>query len=109
MIRTILFSGLAALTLAGCEDPRKSILFDGHRFSGRLKVDGESKRDFVATVSPVSQSLEGAREAARHEGTTHCVRNYGSSDINWTLSPDAEATALSIVEDELTVQGRCAE
>ena len=78
-------------------------------FKGRLKADKEDKRSFVATAAPVSQGLDGAREAARYEGTTYCVRKYGRSEINWVASPGAKATALNIVEDTLTVQGRCAE
>ncbi|MGB7317452.1 MAG: hypothetical protein WBC85_05740 [Planktotalea sp.] len=109
MIRSVIISGAALLVLAGCEDPKHAQLFDGMRYSGRLQVESESRRNFTATVTPVSQGLEGAREAARFEGTTHCVRKYGSSDIIWTLSPDADATALSIENDQLTVQGRCAE
>lgn len=109
MIRSAIISAAALLMLAGCEDPKNATLFDGMRFAGRLQADSEDKRAFTATVAPVSQGLEAAREAARYEGTTYCVRKYGSSDINWTLSPDAEATALSVTEDQLTVQGRCAE
>lgn len=109
MIRSAIICGAALLTLAGCEDPKKAILFDGMRYSGRLQADSENKRNFTATVAPVSQGLEGAREAARYEGTTYCVRKYGSSDIAWSLGPDAEATGLSVVDDQLTVQGRCAE
>lgn len=109
MIRNAIICGAASLMLTGCEDPKNATLFDGMRYSGRLQADSEDKRSFTATVSPVSQGLEAAREAARFEGTTHCVRNYGSSDIDWVLSPDAEATALSITDDQLSVQGRCAE
>ncbi|MEP5154534.1 hypothetical protein [Planktotalea sp.] len=95
--------------MTACEDPQHAVLFDGMRYSGRLQADKEAKRNFTATAAPVSQGLDGAREAARFEGTSYCVRKYGSSDIIWTASPDAEATALSVVDDKLTVQGRCAE
>jgi len=108
MIRTSVILG-ALVLLTACEDPKNAILFDGMRYSGRLQADSEDKRSFVATVSPVSQSLEGAREAARYEGTTYCIRKYGRSDIEWSLNPEAETEALSISDDVLTVQGRCAE
>lgn len=108
-MKKLAFIPLALFALAGCEDPKDAVLFDGMRYSGRLSAEKEDKRSFVATVAPVSQGLDGAREAARHEGTVHCVRRYGSSDINWSASPDAEATALNIQDDILTVQGRCAE
>lgn len=108
MMRTaVILSTL--LLLAGCADPAKEVLFDGMRYSGRLNADSDDKRSFVATVSPVSQGLEAAREAARYQGTRYCVRKYGRSDIDWTVSPDAKADALQFVDDVMTVQGRCAE
>lgn len=109
MIRQSLIIGTALLGLGACEDPQHAALFDGMRYTGRLQADKDDKRIFTATSAPVSQGLEGAREAARYEGTGYCVRKYGSSDIIWTLSPDAEATSLSVADDRLTVQGRCAE
>lgn len=109
MIRAAVISTAALALLAGCSDPSDAVRFDGQLFKGRLQVMDGDKRSFTATVEPVSASLEGAREAARYEGTTYCVRKYGRSDIDWTASPEAEATALNISEDTLTVQGRCAE
>lgn len=103
----LIFPALVALT--GCADPSKAILFEGLSFKGRLQADKEDKRSFVATAGPVSQSLDGAREAARYEGTTYCIRKYGRSDIDWTLDPEAEEASLQIADDLLTVQGRCAE
>ena len=108
-MRVAILSTLALSMLAGCTNPDDQVRFDGLLFNGRLTADKEDTRSFVASVTPVSQSLEGAREAARYEGTTYCIRKYGRSDIDWTASPEAEATALNIVEDTLTVQGRCAE
>lgn len=109
MIRATLICCVALSVLAGCSDPKKQVLFEGMSFKGRLQADKKDKRNFVASAAPVSQGLDAAREAARYEGTTYCIRKYGRSDIEWSASPDAEATALSIVEDTLSVQGRCAE
>ena len=109
MIRVAIISCLALSVLGGCTDPKKQVLFDGMSFKGRLNADKEDKRSFIASAQPVSQGLEGAREAARFEGTTYCIRKYGRSEIDWVASPDADATALNIVEDTLTVKGRCAE
>jgi len=97
----------ALVALTACEDPKKAVLFDGQRYAGRTQVDSEDKRRFVATAGPVSQGLDGAREAARYEGTTYCIRRYGRSDIAWTIDPDSETP--QVVDDQLTVQGRCSE
>lgn len=97
----------AMLALTACEDPKKAVLFDGQRYVGRTQADSEDKRNFIATAGPVSQGLEGAREAARYEGTTYCIRRYGRSEIIWVLDPDAEVPAIA--DDIMTVQGRCVE
>lgn len=99
----------AALLLSACENPNAGPVFDGMRYTGRISLDKEDKRSFTATVAPVSQGVEAAREAARYEGTQHCVRNYGTSEIDWRLSPDADRAALQIAEDQMTVAGRCVE
>lgn len=96
-------------TVAACADSADIPRFDGLQFGGRLQADREDRRAFTAQVAPVSQSLAGAREAARHEGTVYCVRNYGSSDIEWIADPDADESALQIEDDRLFVAGRCAE
>lgn len=107
MIRIAIISAATLALVSGCSSPDKNVLFDGKMFRGALKVDDNDKRSFVATVSPVSQSLDGAREAARYQGTAYCIRKYGYSDIDWTAGPEADEAALNVVEDALTVQGRC--
>lgn len=108
-MRAFILPVFALAALAGCADPAKEILFDGMRFGGRLQADKDDKRSFVATVKPVSQGLDAAREAARYEGTAYCVRKYGSSDIDWTFGPEDDEAALQIADDLMTVQGRCVE
>ena len=41
-------------------------------------------------VNGVSASLDGAREAGRHEGTKFCIDAFGTSKINWKVGPDTE-------------------
>lgn len=109
MMKTILTAtmGMALLALAGCGGDDQRVAFDGHFFKTKLsKVDGQ--RDvFQVTVKDAAKSVEGARAAARYEAVKYCVGNYGSSDIIWTLGPDAPASALRIDGAALTFQGRC--
>lgn len=104
----ILLAALPVLTACG-DSARNMHSFDGQSYSGRTKGVSRGSVDFVATVRGVSRSLEGAREAAVYEGTKYCITNFGTSDILWTNAPDAEADALAIDRDTLTVTGRCVE
>jgi hypothetical protein len=107
-LRALISFALVA-AVSACAESGTIPRFDGLQFGGRLQADREDRRAFTAQVAPVSQSLAGAREAARHEGTVYCVRNYGSSDIEWISDPDADENALQIEDDRLFVSGRCAE
>jgi hypothetical protein len=93
--------------VAGCSSREDRIAFDGIYFNTKLsKVDGQ--RDvFTLLVKNASQSIEGAREAARYDATTYCVNNYGSSDITWVVGPDSPADDLVLVDDSLTFSGSC--
>jgi len=100
----------ALLATAGCakrED--KLIPFDGYLYKAKARpVDKKvSRADFTATVWEVSQSLEGARQAGRYEGTKYCIAQYGSSRVKWSVGPDTPPENLRIVDDTLTFAGRC--
>jgi len=102
--------GLAALmALPACSGANSDRLsFDGQFFRARLN-DTDARHKFVVAVSPVSASLAGAREAGRYEAVVYCVNNYGSSDIDWVIDPDAPEEDLAIANDILTLEGACPE
>ncbi len=105
--RPMVLAGVVVTALlAGCsgEDP---ILFDGQRYQARAESTRDDRSHFVISVSPVSASLTGAREAGRYEATRYCMRRYSSSDMDWEAGPDAPEDDLTIVEDTLTLSGRC--
>lgn len=97
---------MATMGLTACGPDDDTILFDGQYYRTRLS-DTEARHIFTVTARPVSASLEGAREAARYEATSYCVRNYGSSRIAWTVGPDDPEETLPIADDTLTLQGAC--
>ncbi len=102
----------AATLLAACGEAPSSanrVAFDGEFFRASAKHVNKkaSPSEFTVTVNGVSASLDGAREAGRYEATKFCIRNFGSSRIDWKLSPDAEAQNLRIENDKLTFAGTC--
>ena len=66
-----------------------------------------SPADFTVTVNGVGASLDDAREAGRYEGIRFCIRNFGSSKIEWKVGPDSEPQTLRIENDKLTFAGKC--
>jgi hypothetical protein len=110
-VRPIRLAALAILaTLAACSGRNANeIAFDGILFKTKTSaVDKKvSRADFTATIYAASASLDGAREAARYEGTKYCVTNYGTSDIDWVVGPDSDPARLTLVDNNITFRGRC--
>lgn len=105
----LLLAATLVITAACARDNPNRVPFNGVVFKTRTKpVDKKvSRADFTSTIYRVSQSVEGAREAARYQGTIYCVTNYGSSDIDWMVGPDSDAGRLAIVDDTITFRGKC--
>lgn len=93
--------------LVACTEKEDRILFEGIYFRAKAgPVDKKtSLQDFEVTVKKANQSLEGAREAGRYEGTRYCVQTFGSSKITWTRGPDDEGLTLN--DDKLILRGTC--
>lgn len=112
--KLVITMGAAAMVLASCGavdrlKPRKGLYFDGKQFRARVEKVGDTREEFIVTVARASQSVEGAREAGRHAANGYCIRNYGKSDMEWAegLGPDDDNLAARIIDDKLTLKGRC--
>ena len=95
------------MMLAACGQNEERVAFNGVEFRSDADTIGDDLRNFSLAISPVSASLEGAREAGRYEGTRYCITNYGTSRILWSLGPDSDPASYRIQNDVLTFQGRC--
>ena len=97
----------SVMALASCGQNVNNPAFDGKNFRAKLSKVDKQRNQFSIAVSPVSQSLEGAREAGRYEATKYCIAQYGSSRVNWINGPDGEEGALSVIDDKLQLRGAC--
>ncbi|MEI4491865.1 hypothetical protein WAF00_14560 [Mameliella alba] len=110
MTRVLCILALAA-TLGGCG--RAGIfksdqpMFDGQRFRTVVKTERKNRQVFAVTVHQVSKSVEGARAAADYKAKQHCIQYFGTSEIDWTVAPDADVQSLRIVDNTLTFRGSC--
>ncbi|MDQ2095374.1 hypothetical protein [Rhodalgimonas zhirmunskyi] len=106
----ILLVTAVGLSLAGCAKLKreKGVLFDGKAFRTKVAQVDEDRADFVVTVFKASQSIEGAREAARWSATRYCIQQYGDSGKEWVgAGPDSEGAQLTLRDDQLQFRGRC--
>ena len=112
VVRTTIRVGIAVALLAAltaCSGARREVMaFEGVVFKAKATSTRADRKAFDIAVSPVSASLEGARQAGLYEATKYCVRGFGSSDIVWEYAPDAPEASLVIAEDTLLLRGRCA-
>lgn len=106
--------GLAMTSVSGCSRlgigkiKRDVTTFDGQRFRGAARATtGKEPIHFVSTVRGASKSLDGARAAAEHQGIKHCIKHYGTSDIDWEVGPDTPPQALGLENDTVTFMGTC--
>ncbi len=117
MVRATITLGLVLL-VAGCGTlsnlgqglgiGRKQVLFEGQRFRAKAQaVERRDKQEFVVSVRPVQASLDGARQAAEYQGVRHCIKYFGTSDIDWQIGPDTDPGSLPIDGDTLTFRGSC--
>ncbi|GGX57111.1 hypothetical protein GCM10007385_27430 [Tateyamaria omphalii] len=99
---------IAVLLLSACQERRSErVAFDGVFFRASSGKVDKQRDQFEIGVSPVSASLEGAREAGRYEAVRYCIKEFGSSDITWIEGPDAEDGRLRISGDKLLLRGTC--
>ena len=101
----IILAVVSAVMVAGCTAQKDRILFDGKYFSAKVSKVNKQRDVFQVTVKDPAKSIDGAREAGRHAAVSYCVKNYGSSDIEWSIGPDTEQ--LTIVDNKLVFQGKC--
>jgi len=105
MMRSMSVVLVAGLALAACGENRP--VFDGATFRTKLDADKTDARNFLVEVRDAGKTLEGAREAGRHEAVRHCIETFGNSRITWAQGPDDADGSLQIENGNLILSGRC--
>jgi hypothetical protein len=106
MIRVAL---IALVLLSACQRREPDYLFDGINFRADTGAPRGDRRSFVTTVRDATQNVAAAQRAGRYSATKHCVRKFGSSEIDWAAASAGVPETLGLTErGELILQGRCA-
>ncbi|MBR9842976.1 MAG: hypothetical protein GYB25_07440 [Rhodobacteraceae bacterium] len=87
---------------------KEKITFDGHYFITKIDRPERKVRDhFMVYVRNPHQSLKAAREAGRYEAVKYCIKEYGTSQIDWIRGPDVEDAGLAFDNERLVLEGTC--
>jgi hypothetical protein len=108
--RTALISMMlcSLLVATGCTERSKRVLFDGKYYPTRERgIDKSDRHAFQVTVRRVAQGVEQAREAGRHGGSKYCIKNFGTSEIEWERGPDDDVALLLLDNGTMVLTGRC--
>lgn len=99
---------ITVVMVAGCTERAKRVYFDGKLYPTREKaVSKDDRAAFTVSVRKVAQGIDGAREAGRHGGSKYCIKNFGTSRIEWVNGPDDPQETMQINNGNLTLSGRC--
>ena len=105
---------IAATALSGCsgnwrasfKSNRERVTFDGYQYKAKAKQVSKEERDhFEVVVSRANQSLDGARQAGGYEAVKYCIKEYGTSKMDWVIGPETET--IIPVDDKIRLEGYC--
>ena len=95
------------VALPGCADRSAQVRFNGEYYPAKVSRDRDAREQFQVAVRRVDRGLTGAREAGRYEAMRYCLKEFGTSDVDWVNGPDAEDGRLQISNGRLILNGEC--
>ena len=99
---------LAVAATASCTRNQERELFDGNFYKAKTKaVSKEDRKIFQTVVRRPDQGSKGALAAGEHEAKRYCLKNFGTSEIEWTRGPFDPQAALYAEGGSLTLNGTC--
>ena len=97
----------AMVVLPGCGDRAAKVRFNGEYYPAKVSRDRDAREQFQVAVRRADRGLTGAREAGRYEATQYCLKEFGTSNIDWVNGPDAEDGRLQVSNGRLLLNGEC--
>lgn len=107
MLRVILLSLSALALLTACGEDEDRVYFDGVTFRAKARKVDDNLAVFRVEVHKASKTYAGALQAGVHEGTRYCIKNFGSSRIDWAHTPETLPAQLVTAKDTLVLRGEC--
>lgn len=98
---------ISVVVLSACQPQAKRVYFNGNYYPSKARADKQDRKNFEVSVRRADQGLDGAREAGRYEGTQYCLKNFGTSDIAWSIGPESEDEVLVLSGGSLILRGAC--
>lgn len=103
------FLCLAVLATASCGTRNEErVLFDGNFYKAKTKaVSKDDRKVFETVVRRPDQGIKGALAAGEHEAKRYCLKNFGTSEIEWTRGPFDPQAPLYAEGGSLVLNGTC--
>ena len=97
----------AVMGLSACGDRSERVRFNGEYYPAKVSRDRDARDQFEVSVRRADRGLAGAREAGRYAATRYCLKEFGTSTIEWVNGPDAEDGRLRMSNGRLSLSGAC--
>ncbi len=99
---------LAVLVAASCARNEERVLFDGVHYKAKSKAASKDDRKiFETVVRRPDQGIKGALAAGEHESKRYCLKNFGTSEIEWSRGPNDPQAPLYAQGGSLVLNGQC--
>ncbi|MGK7755470.1 MULTISPECIES: hypothetical protein [unclassified Roseovarius] len=106
--RALVLVLMAGAMVAGCARTTERVTFNGVFYKQKSKAASRDNRErFVVTVPRVNRGYDGALAAGAYEGKRYCVQNFGTSEVEWYISPLAPRGTVQPNGNKLTFTGKC--
>lgn len=106
LIATTALSACSGNWRASFKNKRERIAFEGYQYKAKSNQVSKEQRDhFEVVVSRANQSLTGARQAGEYEAVKYCIKQYGTSKMDWVIGPETET--IIPVDDKIRLEGYC--
>ena len=103
---SLLALGVSTL-LTACGEDEDRVYFDGVTFRAKARKVDDNLAVFRVEVHRASKTYVGALQAGVHEGTRYCIKNFGSSRIDWAHTPETLPAQLVTAKDTFVLRGEC--
>lgn len=108
VVTLMLMCAVVAATASCAARNQDRVLFDGNFYKAKTKaVSKDDRKVFQTVVRRPDQGINGALAAGEHDAKGYCLKNFGTSKIEWTRGPFDPQAALYAEGGSLTLNGSC--
>ena len=105
--RTLALVLTAGTVLAACAERKERVTFNGVFYKAKAKPASDDRQTFSLKVPRVDRGFEGALLAADYEAARYCIKEFGTSELEWFNGPEGDEGTIAVENNTMTFSGRC--